>query len=275
MSERGRLARRLALPMADIKPQVYKDPRPAEEFTRFHRWARTHASGWIYDLARLLVTPPTLFLYRCLPIAPTNVPESGPVILAPNHFSNFDHFITGVFLRRRIRFMAKSQLFGKSRVLTYILRVGGTFPVRRGHHDEEAFVTAHSILDAGGCVLIYAEGGRSRTGRLGEPRPGVGRLALESGVPVVPVAIHGSQGIRRWRKLRFPKVTVQYGEPIAFEPVANPSREQQLAAAQRIFDRVREMYVALDEQGRKGVARALRDGVAARPEARVPARQAR
>jgi 1-acyl-sn-glycerol-3-phosphate acyltransferase len=261
--------------MADIKPQVYKDPRPAEEFARYHEWARTHGAGWIYDLCRILATPVALLVYRCWPIAPENVPESGPVILAPNHFSNFDHFIAGVFLRRRIRFMAKSQLFGHSRILTYIFRVGGVFPVRRGHHDEEAFITAHRILRRGGCVLIYAEGGRSRTGRLGEPRPGVGRLALESGLPVVPVAIHGSAGIRRWRKLRFPKVTVQFGVPLSFEPVANPTREQQLAAAGRIFDTVREMYAALDREGRRGVIRALQEGVAARTETKVPAGQAR
>jgi 1-acyl-sn-glycerol-3-phosphate acyltransferase len=257
--------------MADIKPQVYKDPRPPEAFARYHEWARTHGAGWVYDVVRVIVTPVSLFIYRCWPIAPDNVPESGPVILAPNHFSNFDHFIAGTYLRRRIRFMAKSQLFGHSRILTYIFRVGGVFPVRRGHHDEEAFITAHKILERGGCILIYAEGGRSRTGRLGEPRPGVGRLALESGVPVVPVAIHGSSGIRGWRRLRFPKVTVHYGEPMSFEPVLNPSREQQLAAATKIFDRVREMYGALDAEGRRGVARALRDGVAARSERKMPA----
>ncbi len=261
--------------MADIKPQVYKDPRPAEYFDRFHAWARTHGAGWVYDLVRVIVTPIALAFYRTWPIAPTNVPETGPVILAPNHFSNFDHFIAGVYLRRRIRFMAKSQLFGKNTILTYIFRVGGVFPVRRGHHDEETFKTTYSILERGGCVLIYAEGGRSRTGRLGDAKPGVGRMALESGVPVVPVAIHGSLGIRKWRKLRFPKVTVQYAEPITFDVVANPSREQQLEAANQIFDRVREMYVALDENGRRGVAKALREGVAARAETNLPAGQPR
>ena len=65
--------------------------------------------------------------------------------------------------------------------------------MRRGQHDEEAFITAHTMLDRGGMVLMYAEGGRSRTGKLGEPKPGVGRLALEAGVPVVPVAIEGSR----------------------------------------------------------------------------------
>ena len=81
-------------------------------------------------------------------ISTSNVPADGPFILAPNHFSNMDHFFAGVYLQRKIRFMAKSQLFFRNPVLDYIYRVGGVFPVRRGHHDEEAFITAHAILDA-------------------------------------------------------------------------------------------------------------------------------
>jgi 1-acyl-sn-glycerol-3-phosphate acyltransferase len=246
--------------MAEIKPQVYKDPRPAEYFDRFHSWARTHPAGWTYEAARLVATPLCILVYRCRAIGTENVPASWPVILAPNHFSNLDHFFTGVYLRRKIRFMAKSQLFGPSRILTYIFRIGGAFPIRRGHGDNEAFTTSHAILDRGDTLLIYAEGGRSRTGKLGKPRPGVGRLALESGAPVVPVAIHGSQGVRGWRRLRFPKVTVHYGEPLAFDVVERPTREQQQDAAEHIFERVRTMYEALDEKGRAGVIRSLRKG---------------
>ena len=244
--------------MSDLKPQRYKDDRPAERFMPIHQWSRPHGAGWVYDLVRLVITPVALLFYRAGAIKPANVPETGPVILAPNHFSNMDHFFAGVAIRRRIRFMAKSQLFFRNPILDYIYRVGGVFPVRRGHHDEEAFITAGSILERGGCVLIYAEGGRSRTGGLGEPKAGVGRLALESGVPVVPVAIHGSQGVRRWKRLVFPKVTVQYGEPLRFPVVADPTKEQQLEAAQRIFEPVRDMYEALDSQGRSAVNRALR-----------------
>jgi 1-acyl-sn-glycerol-3-phosphate acyltransferase len=91
----------------------------------------------------------------------------------------------------------------------------------------------------------------------------VGRLALESGAPVVPVAIHGSQSVRAWKRLVFPKVTVQYGEPMAFPRVENPTREQQLATANEIFDRVKAMYVAIDEQGRASVIKQLREGAAA------------
>jgi 1-acyl-sn-glycerol-3-phosphate acyltransferase len=261
--------------MTEIKPQVYKDPRPPEYFTRFHERARTRDADWIYDLARVLLTPPTLLVYRARAIGAEHVPASGPVILAPNHFSNWDHFFSGVYLRRRVRFMGKSQLFGANAALTFIFSHGGVFPVRRGHKDREAFITAHTILDKGGCVLIYAEGGRSRSGGLGEPRPGVGYLALESGAPVVPVTIHGSLGIRGWRRLRFPKVTIQYGEPLVFDVVERPSREQAQKAAERIFEPVREMYTALQERGRRGVIKSLREGIGARAEPKVPAGQAR
>jgi 1-acyl-sn-glycerol-3-phosphate acyltransferase len=248
--------------MADIKPQVYKDPRPASYFTRFHKRARRRGPDWVYDFARVILTPPTMFIYRARAIATEHVPAIGPVILAPNHFSQWDHFFAGLYLRRKIRFMAKSQLF-KPPFLTFILSHGGAFPIRRGHRDEEAFKTARTILDRGECMLIYAEGGRSRTGGLGEPRPGIGRIALESGVPVVPMAIHGSAGVRGWKRLRFPKVTVQYGEPLSFPVEESPGRGRQLEVANKVFDRVRAMYVALEEQGRRGVIRALRRGLPA------------
>ncbi|HKB52057.1 MAG TPA: lysophospholipid acyltransferase family protein [Solirubrobacterales bacterium] len=229
--------------MPDIKPQVYKDERPAEYFDQFHVAARKGV-GWTYPLVRAIVSLPSLLIYRVRAIGVKNVPKSGPLILAPNHFSQMDHFFIGLYLRRQIRFMAKSQMFGPP-VLTYIYKHGGVFPVRRGHHDEEAFKTAFTILDQGGMLLVYVEGGRSRSEELGEPKPGIGRIALETGVPVVPVAIHGSAKVRRWKRLRFPRVTVQFGESIAFGVEDSPSRERQLEAATEVFGRVRKMYEGL------------------------------
>jgi 1-acyl-sn-glycerol-3-phosphate acyltransferase len=246
--------------MAEMKPQVYKDPRPAEYFTRFHRRARRRGPDWVYDFCRCILTLPTLLIYRTRAIGTEHVPQTGPVLLAPNHFSQWDHFFAAVFLRRKVCFMAKSQMF-KPPFLSFILSHGGAFPVRRGHRDAEAFKTADAILARGDCMLIYCEGGRSRSGDLGEPRPGIGRVALRSGVPVVPMAIHGSAGVRSWRRLRFPKVTIQYGEPISFAVEASPSRDRQQEAAGEIFDRVRKMYVALDENGRRSVMRSLRRGL--------------
>jgi 1-acyl-sn-glycerol-3-phosphate acyltransferase len=229
--------------MGEMKPQVYKDPRPAEYFQQFHESARKGV-GWTYTLARIVLTLPTVLLWRVRAIGLENVPKHGPLVLAPNHFSQMDHFFVGVYLRRKIRFMAKSQLFGPP-VLTYVYKHGGVFPVRRGHHDEEAFETVRQLLDQGEMLLVYAEGGRSRSQRLGQPKPGIGRIALESGVPVVPVAIKGSEYARQWKKLRFPKTTVQFGEPLTFQVEEAAGRERQLEVAAEVFRRVREMYEAL------------------------------
>lgn len=249
--------------MPDLKPQVYKDERPAEYFDQFHARAR-RGVGWTYNFVRALVSLPTLLFYRTRAIGVGNVPKSGPLILAPNHFSQMDHFFAGLYLRRKVRFMAKSQLFGPP-LLTYIYSHGGVFPIRRGHRDDEAFKTAFTLLDQGEMMLIYVEGGRSRSGELGEPKRGIGQLALESGAPVVPVAIHGSAGVRRWKRFRFPKVTVQFGEPLSFPVEESPSRERQLEVAREVFDRVRAMYTRLDQEGRRSVIRALREGVTPEP----------
>jgi 1-acyl-sn-glycerol-3-phosphate acyltransferase len=238
--------------MAEMKPQVYKDPRPAEYFEQFHTAARKGA-GWTYTLARIVLTIPTILLYRLRAIGVANVPRDGALVLAPNHFSQMDHFFVGVYLRRKIRFMAKSQLFGPP-VLTYVYKHGGVFPVRRGHHDEEAFKTAYELLDQGEMLLVYAEGGRSRSGEMGQPKPGIGRIALESGAPIVPVAIHGSARVRGWKRLRFPKVTIEFGEPLCFATEQAPSRERQREAATEVFDRVRDLYggLATRSAGRSG-----------------------
>jgi 1-acyl-sn-glycerol-3-phosphate acyltransferase len=243
--------------MPDIKPQVYRDDRPAEYFDQFHAAAR-RGVGWTYTVARIIVSLPTLLIYRVRAIGVKNVPKRGPLVLAPNHFSQMDHFFVGLYLRRKIRFMAKSQMFGPP-VLTYIYKHGGVFPVRRGQHDEEAFETAFELIEQGEMLLVYAEGGRSRSGELGEPKSGIGRIALESGVPIVPVAIHGSAKVRRWKRLRFPRVTVEFGRPLSFAAEAGPSRERQLEVATEVFSEVRRMYGGLATRSGRRASRRSSD----------------
>jgi 1-acyl-sn-glycerol-3-phosphate acyltransferase len=226
--------------MADMKPQIYKDDRPAEYFDQFHSSARKGV-GWTYTFVRIVISLPTLLIYRVRAIGVENVPKKGALILAPNHVSQMDHFFIGLYLRRKVRFMAKSQMFGPP-VLTYVFKHGGIFPVRRGHHDEKAIETARIILSQDEMLLVYAEGGRSRSGKLKEVKPGIGRIALESGAPVVPVAIQGSEKVRRWKRLNFPRVTVRFGEPLRFPVEEAPSRERQLEVAEQIFAPVRAMY---------------------------------
>ena len=230
-----------------IKPQVYKDERPAKYFEQFHERTRSGPPEWIYEVVRATTVMIALTAYRARGLDSQNVPN-GPVILAPNHASFMDHFFTGAFIRRRVQFMAKSQLFAPG-IPSYVFSHGGVFPVRRGVADEEAFVTSFKILERGGAIVMYCEGGRSRTGAIGDKaRPGIGRLALESGVPVVPVAILGSHQTRNWKRLNFPKVTVRYDQPFKFDAVEHPSREQQQQAADYILERIKALHTDLERQ---------------------------
>ena len=224
--------------LASMREQVYTDPRPKEYFDRFHERVAHARTGLGLRDGRVITSLYAYTFLRARAIAVENVPGRGAVILAPNHFSFMDHFLMGCYIRRKVRFMAKSQLF--KRPMQFIYTHGGVFPVRRGARDEEVFITARAILARQGAITMYCEGGRSRTGKLAEKaKPGIGRLALETGTPVVPIAIHGSSRVRNWKRLQFPKVTIQYGEPMRWEAIENPTREQQQAVADQVLAEIR------------------------------------
>jgi len=201
-----------------MREQVYNDPRPKEYFDRFHERARTREPDWAYDLTRVLTSIYAYTFLRARAISPEKAPGAGAVILAPNHFSFMDHFLMGCYIRRKVRFMAKSQLFKKP--MQFIYTHGGVFPVRRGARDEEMVITAETILERGGAITMYCEGGRSRTGKVAtEAKRGIGRLALETGAPVVPIAIIGTEAIRRGWRVRPHKVRVRAGRELHFPHV--------------------------------------------------------
>ncbi len=228
------------------------DQRPAEYFARYHERCRTRDPDYVYELARMILTGPMIAGFRARSIDIENVPKTGAVILAPNHFSVFDHFLLAVYLPREVRFMAKSELFKGP--LKFILSHGGSFPVRRKRHDQEAIDTALSILEREQVLAMYAEGKRSRTGKLGEPKRGLGRIVLQSGAPVVPVAIHGTSETKRMKHLQLPpKVTVQYGEQMTFPQIADPSFDLAHEVSCQVFKKIRFMYERLDREGRRAV----------------------
>jgi 1-acyl-sn-glycerol-3-phosphate acyltransferase len=247
--------------MTDLVPmreQVYTDPRPKEYFDRFHERGRTREPDWVYEVTRVLTSLYAYVFLRTRAISTEKVPGRGAVILAPNHFSFMDHFLMGCYIRRKVRFMAKSQLFKPP--MQFVYTHGGVFPVRRGARDEEMFITAEKILERGGAITMYCEGGRSRTGKVAtEAKRGIGRLALETGTPIVPIAIYGSAHVRNWKRLRFPKVTVQYGDALRWERVESPTREQQQAVADEVLLAIRGLYAGLEEHGRRGALRIARE----------------
>jgi 1-acyl-sn-glycerol-3-phosphate acyltransferase len=235
-----------------------RDERPEEDFAAFHERSRTTEPNFAYEIVRILTGLWALTFFRARTISSEKVPQSGPVILAPNHGSFMDHFFLACFIRRKVRFMAKSQLFQPP--LQYVYSHGGVFPLRRGHRDEEAFITARAILEREGCVAMYCEGSRSKDGKLSDrAKPGIGKLALQTGAPIVPIAIHGSSKVRNWRKGQFPKVTVQFGDPIRWEQVDEPTRDQQMAVAEEIFSEVKVLFAGLESLGRKGVLQRVRE----------------
>ena len=144
--------------------------------------------------------------------------------------------------------------------MQFIYTHGGVFPVRRGARDEEMFITAETILERGGAITMYCEGGRSRTGKVAEQaKRGIGRLALETGAPVVPIAIYGSSRVRNWKRLQFPKVTVQYGDADA---LGARSRTRRASSSRRSPTRSSRRSAGctagLQEHGRKGILRRVR-----------------
>jgi 1-acyl-sn-glycerol-3-phosphate acyltransferase len=232
-----------------MKEQVYEDTRPAAYFTRFHQRARTKEPDFgIYGLIHLLMYCLGVPLYRIRAVGVENVPDYGPVILAPNHFSFADHFLMAVWLHRKVRFVAKSQMFKPP--MQFIYTHGGVIPVQRGQRDEAMFTSANAVLDRaetyGGLLAMYCEGGRSRSGKItDQAKPGIGRLAAESGARVVPVAIIGSNSLRNWSrpwKMRLPKITVVFGAPLACSQEDYPPRERQQALADDILSEIRWLH---------------------------------
>src|ERR671928_401278 len=183
---------------------------------RYHVRARERGvNRAVYWTVRAVLQPAMRLWFRLERQGRESIPRSGPVILAANHRSFLDPFVVGVCLRRPVYFVAKQELFAK-RWQGWLLNALGAFPVRRGESDEESVATAKAILERGDAVVIFPEGTRIRTGSLGRAKRGVGRLALETGAPVVPIALHGTEHARRGWRIRPVKVKVRLGCPLTF-----------------------------------------------------------
>lgn len=158
---------------------------------------------------------PTMFriIYRAEVHGQENVPKEGGAIIAANHISLWDPPFVGAFCPRRVSFMAKKELFENS-VFSSIITSLGAFPVNRGAADRNAIKTALAVLSEGKCLGLFPEGTRSKNGKLGEPEAGIGLIAYKANVPIVPVAITGTNG-----KGLFPKFTIRFGKPI---PAGDP-----------------------------------------------------
>jgi 1-acyl-sn-glycerol-3-phosphate acyltransferase len=205
------------------------------DYGRLHERAREHGvNPLVYWLVRGILQPFFHLYFRLSRVGREHVPQEGAVIFAANHRSFLDPFVIATLMRRPIYYVAKKELFSR-RWQAWVLNALGAFPVDRGQGDEETIRTSRAILERGDSILIFPEGTRVRPGSLGTPKRGVGRLALESGAPVVPLAVIGTENVRRGWRIRPHKVRIRCGRPLTFPRVEAPSPTLAGAVTDRIW----------------------------------------
>src|SRR3989441_8439207 len=167
----------------------------------------------------------------------SNVPKEGPFIIASNHLSWTDIPLVPLHMRRKVVYMAKEEYFSSK--LAWLVRFLGAFPVKRGEADRQALRAAEQQLKKGNILVIFPEGTRSRTRTMATAHAGMGMIALRTGVPVVPVAIWGSENALK--KLGAP-ITISYGQPMVLTPKGKKmTREDIDEATEKVMRKIAEM----------------------------------
>jgi 1-acyl-sn-glycerol-3-phosphate acyltransferase len=178
-----------------------------------------------YGTLRAFLTPFLMILFRPKVKGLRNVPATGPLIIASNHLSFSDSIFMPLVVPRKVTFLAKSEYFtspgpkGLLKKLTFIAL--GQVPVDRsgGRRSEAAIITGLQVLSEGKCLGIYPEGTRSPDGRLYKGRSGIARLAIESGAPIIPVAMFNTEKIQPTGKVipNIQRVGMTFGEAMYFD----------------------------------------------------------
>ncbi|MEV6301024.1 lysophospholipid acyltransferase family protein [Actinoplanes sp. NPDC051861] len=211
-----------------------------------------------YWLLKLVVLGPLLrLLFRPKVEGLGNVPRSGPVILACNHLSFSDSIFTPLIMKRKVTFVAKAEYFTGKGIKGWFSRMfftgAGTIPVDRsgGEAAQAALDTLLRVLREGNIAGIYPEGTRSPDGRLYRGKTGVARLALESGAPVVPVALLNTDEIQPTGTLvpTVKRVRIRVGRPLDFSRYAEQRGDRFVERA--ITDEI--MYELMALSGREYV----------------------
>jgi glycerol-3-phosphate dehydrogenase (NAD(P)+) len=213
--------------------------------SQLHDRARTRGvNPIVYRVSRALLQVVAHLYWRLRRIGLEHVPAEGPVLFVCNHRSIVDPFIIGLCSRRPVYYVAKEEIF-RNRLLGWYVSSLGAFPVRRGQADADMIETAKAILRRGEPVLMFPEGTRTRPGPLGTPKRGVGRLALETGATVVPVAMIGTEAIRKGWRIRPKKIRVRIGSPLIFPQVEQATAPVAATVTQRIWANVMLQWESL------------------------------
>jgi 1-acyl-sn-glycerol-3-phosphate acyltransferase len=231
-------AQTLTAAVETIRPVSVSDERLAQ----IHAYSREKGvSRPLYALAKILLTPLLRFWFRLHVEGVENVPAEGPAVVAPNHKSFLDAFFVGLAQKRHVRFMAKVELFNGP--LGWLFPRLGAFPVRRGKSDAEALETARTILRQGGLLVVFPEGTRVEDeDALGSPHHGAGRLAAETGAPMVPAAIAGTSKMWFGPIPKPRRVRVSFLEPIHVADMESGREAVSELVDSRVWPRVQEEY---------------------------------
>lgn len=209
--------------------------QPGGERAALHSYTRDRGvNSLAYWFVRGVLQPFFHLYFRMSRIGREHIPAEGAVIVAANHRSFLDPFIIGTCARRPMYYVAKKELF-RGRFVSAILRSLGAFPVDRGSGDADSMATARAVLERGDILLIFPEGTRIRPGALGAPKRGFARLALETGAPIVPVAIIGTEDVRKGWRIRPRKIRVRAGAPLRFPQTERATPELAAAVTDRVW----------------------------------------
>lgn len=197
-----------------------------------------------YWLMTRLLKLVVLIVGRYEVIGRERVPATGPLLVVANHLNIADPPLLGGAVPRRIRFMAKQELFN-ARPGGIFIHWFGAFPVRRFEADMQALRTAQAILKDGGAIGMFPEGHRGRGNGMQQAYPGTALIALRSGATILPCGITGTEGIRSPRVLlRNPRLRVVIGEPFTLEKPKRVNGEAVHAASEEIMRRIAELVPA-------------------------------
>jgi len=195
-----------------------------------------------YRAAGAVVKPLMRAWFRMRVEGAAHVPAGGPVILASNHRSNMDPVLLAAAVRRPVAVMSKAELFVWP--LGAILRAIGQFPVQRGGIDREALRRTSTVLARGWVLGLFPEGTRG-DGSFASMHPGLGYIVLRERCPVLPVAIFGTERVRRrlgWLPLASP-VRIVIGPPIDL-PAAAADRSGRRRATETLRQRLQAFVTA-------------------------------
>ncbi|RNL77700.1 lysophospholipid acyltransferase family protein [Nocardioides marmorisolisilvae] len=207
-----------------------------------HELAREKGSNPVlYFILRVILVPVMKVFFGLQAKGVENIPKTGPVVIAPNHKSFWDAFFLAAVVKRRMHFMGKAELFQGWRGRLFVSL--GAFPVLRGESDDLAIGTARAVLERGDVLALFPEGTRvSDPDKLGDPKRGATRLAIETGAVIIPTAMSGTEK-RKWPLPR--KVRIVFGEPVPVTDLQATPEHAGMLLDQTVWPTISEEYAKL------------------------------